>query len=173
MKKEFKTEIIETKQPIKLYSIIFGILYLLANFYLFLYNKENQNIYLKYLSLIILLFGAYYIFGESFKKPKVVGVFKISEKYISINLDRIENKIGINEIESIFLKYMGYGSLTTHSIYGNKNYLKILKKNGENYNFEILLRDKKMKNEFKNVLNNIEINEKFNFTKINNSKTEF
>ena len=47
MKNEFKTEIVETKQPIKIYSIIFGILYLLANFYLFLYDKENQNIYLK------------------------------------------------------------------------------------------------------------------------------
>lgn len=173
MKKEFKTEIVKTKQPIKLYSIIFGILYLLANFYLFLHDKENQNIYLKYLSLIILLFGAFFILGQSFKKPKVVGIFNLSEKYISINLDGIENKIEINEIESIFLKYMGYGSWTTHSIYGNKNYLKIVNKNGENYNFEILLRDKKMKNEFKNVLNNIEINEKFNFTKINNSRTEF
>jgi hypothetical protein len=173
MKTEFKTEIVKTKQPIKVYSIIFGILYLLANFYIFLFDKENHSIYLKYLSMIILLFGAYFMFGESFKKPKIVGIFKIDEKHISIYLNGTENKIELNEIESIFLKYMGYGSWTGHSIYGNKNYLKIINKNGNEYNFEILLRDKKMKKDFKSVLNNIEINEKFNFTKMNNSRIEF
>jgi hypothetical protein len=170
MKSEFKTEIVETKQSIKAYSIIFGILYLLAHFYFFLFDKENNNIYLKYLSFIILLFGAYFIFGESFKKPKVVGIFKIYEKHILIYLNETETKIELNEIESIFLKYMGHGSWIGHSIYGNKNYLKIINKNRDKYNFEILLRDKKMKNEFKSVLNNIEFNEKFNFTKKNNSR---
>lgn len=173
MKTEFKTEIVETKQPIKLYSIIFGILYLLANFYIFLFDKENHNIYLKYLSLIIILFGAYFILGESFKKPKVVGIFKIYEKHISIYLNETENKIELNEIESIFFKYTGYGSWMSHSVYGNKNYLKIISKNGVNYNFEILLRDKKMKNEFKSIMNNIKINERFNITKMNNSRIEF
>lgn len=173
MKTEFKTEIVETKQPIKSYTIIFGILYLLANFYIFLFDKENQNIYLKYISLIIILFGAYFIFGESFKRPKVVGIFKINEKHILLYLNGTENKIELNEIESIFLKFMGYGSWTSHSIYGNKNYLKIINKNGDKYNFEILLKNKKMKNEFKSVLNTLEINEKFNFTKMNNSRIEF
>ncbi|EAR12562.1 hypothetical protein PI23P_08050 [Polaribacter irgensii 23-P] len=173
MKTEFKTEIVETKQPIKVYSIIFGILYLSANFYIFLFDKENHNIYLKYLSIIILLFGAYFIFGESLKKPKVVGVYEIHEKHISIYSNGTENKIELNEIKSIFLKYMGYGSWLGHSIYGNKNFLKIINKNGNEYNFEILLRDKKMKNDFKSVLKNIGINEKFDFTKMNNSSIEF
>ncbi|WP_445749560.1 hypothetical protein [Polaribacter sp.] len=173
MSQEFKTEIVKTKEYKKSYSIIFGVLYLIANFYLFLLEKENQNIYLKFLSLIIILLGAYFLFGMSFIKPKVIGIFKLSEKHITIEINGVEKNIKLNELESIFLKYMDYGSWKTHSIYGNKNYLKITTKNGEKYNFEILLRNKEMKTEFKSALNNFELNEKFEFVKINNSRTEF
>lgn len=173
MTQEFQTKIVKTKEYNKSYSIVFGIFYLIANFYIFLLDKENQNIYLKYISLLIILLGAYFIFGQSFIKPKVIGVFKLSEKLITIELNGVLKNIKLNELENIFLKYMDYGSWKTHSIYGNKNYLKVTNKNGEEYNFEILLRNKKMKNEFKSALNNFKMNEKFEFVKINNSRTEF
>jgi hypothetical protein len=173
MTQEFKTEIVKTKEHKKSYSIIFGILYLIANFYLFALDKENQNIYVKYISLIIVIFSAYSLFGMSFIKPKVIGILKLSEKLITVGLNGIEKDIKLNELESIFLKYMDYGSWETHSIYGNKNYLKITNKNGEEYNFEILLRNKKMKTDFKSALSNFELNEKFDFIQINNSRTEF
>jgi len=170
---EFETEIVKTKEYNKYYSIIFGILYISANFYIFLTDKENHNIYLKYTALVILLFGIYFLFGQSILKPKVIGLFKISEKFITIKLNGIEKKITLNELENIFLKYMGYGNWKTNSIYGNKNYLKIININGEEFNFEILLRNEKKKNEFKSVLKNFEMNEKFDFIKINNTRTEF
>ncbi len=173
MTHEFKTEIVKTKEYNKAYSIVFGILYLTAAFYIFLLDKENQNIYLKYIGLIILLFGAYFLFAQSFIKPKVIGVLRIFEDFMKIELNGVEKNIKLNELENIFLKYTDYGSWTTHSIYGNKNYLKITNKNGEKYNFEILIRNKKMKNDFKSLLKNTGLIEKFDFIKISNSRTEF
>ncbi len=170
---EFKTEIVKTKIYNKAFSIVFGILYLIATFYIFFVNKENQNIYLKYIALIIYLFGAYFLFAQSFIKPKIIGIFRMSENIIKFELNGVEKTIQLKELDNIFLKYTDYGSWTTHSIYGNKNYLKITNKNGEKYNFEILIRNKKMKNDFKSLLKNSGLIEKFDFIKISNSRTEF
>ena len=173
MTNEFKTEIVKTKEFKKAYSIVFGILYLTATFYIFLLDKENQNIYLKYIALLIYLFGAYFLFAQSFIKPKKIGVFSMYEDFIKFELNGVEKTIQLKELDNIFLKYTDYGSWTTHSIYGNKNYLKIINKNGEKYDFEILIRNKKMKDDFKAFINNTGIYEKFDFIKISNSRTEF
>ena len=173
MTHKFKTEIVKTKEYNKAYSIVFGILYLTATFYIFLLDKENQNIYLKYISLIIYLFGAYFLFAQSFIKPKIIGAFSMYEDFIKFELNGVEKTIQLKELDNIFLKYTDYGSWTTHSIYGNKNYLKITNINGEKYDFEILIRNKKMKDGFKAILNNTGIYEKFDFVKISNSRTEF
>ena len=170
---EFRTEIVKTKTYNKTYTIIFGILYLTATFYIFLIEKENRNLYLTNIGLIIYLLGAYFIFGLSFIKPKVIGIFKISEKLITIELNGIEKKIKLNELENIFLKHMDYGSWTTHSIFGNKNYLRITERTGDKYEFEILIRNKNSKNDLKRILNSPEFYEKFDFTKVGNSRTEF
>ena len=95
------------------------------------------------------------------------------EDFIKFELNGVEKTIQLKELDNIFLKYTDYGSWTTHSIYGNKNYLKITNINGEKYDFEILIRNKKMKDGFKAILNNTGIYEKFDFVKISNSRTEF
>ena len=74
MTTEFNTEIVKTKEFNKIIMIIYGILYLIATFYIFLYDKENQNIYLKYLAFAIYISCIYFFFGQSFLKPKKIGV---------------------------------------------------------------------------------------------------
>ncbi|MFD1292395.1 hypothetical protein ACFQ5N_00990 [Lutibacter holmesii] len=173
MTTEFKTEIVKTKEFNKIFMIVFGILYLISTFYVFLYDKENQNIYLKYLALSIYISGIYFLFGQSFIKPKKIGYLKITTDRIEFNKNGVNKIITLNELESIYLKYMDYGSWTSHSIFGNKNYLKITEKSGNNYYFEILLRNKNSKNDLKKILNSSEYNEKFDFIKIGTSRTEF
>ena len=50
MTTEYKTEIVKTKEFNKIFMIVFGILYLISTFYIFLYDKENLNVYFKYLA---------------------------------------------------------------------------------------------------------------------------
>jgi hypothetical protein len=123
--------------------------------------------------LIILLFGAYFLFGQSFIKPKKIGNLKISTDGIEFNENGENKSIVLNELENIYLKYMDYGSWTTHSIFGNKNYLKITEKSGMKYEFEILIRNRDSKNSLRTVLNSPEYYEKFDFIKGGNSRTEF
>jgi len=173
MTTEFKTEIVKTKEFNKIFMIVFTILYAISGFYIFMYDKETQNIYLKYLGLAIYLSGIYFLFGQSFIKPKKLGELKISTDRIEFKVGDNNKSIPLNELENIYLKYMDYGSWSTHSIFGNKNYLKITEKSGNKYDFEILIRNKKSKNDLKTILNSSEFYEKFDFMKAGNSRTEF
>jgi len=173
MNTKFETEIVKTKEFNKIFMIVFGVLYLISTFYVFLYEKENQNIYLKYLALAIYTSGIYFLFGQSFIKPKKIGKLKISTERIEFNKNEENKSIALNELDNIYLKYMDYGSWTTHSIFGNKNYLKITEKSGKKHDFEILIRNRNSKNELKRILNSPEYYEKFDFMKGGNSRTEF
>ncbi|PJB13637.1 MAG: hypothetical protein CO119_00150 [Flavobacteriales bacterium CG_4_9_14_3_um_filter_40_17] len=173
MNTKFETEIVKTKEFNKIFMIVFGVLYLISTFYVFLYEKENQNIYLKYLALAIYTSGIYFLFGQSFIKPKKTGKLKISTERIEFNKNEENKSIALNELDNIYLKYMDYGSWTTHSIFGNKNYLKITEKSGKKHDFEILIRNRNSKNELKRILNSPEYYEKFDFMKGGNSRTEF
>lgn len=173
MTTEFETEIVRTKEFNRIFVIVFAILCLISTFYIFLHDKDNQNIYLKYLALIILLFGVYFLFGQSFIKPKQIGKLKISTERIAFERSDENKNIPLSELENVYLKYMDYGSWTTHSIFGNKNYLSITEKSGKKYNFEILIRNKNSKNDLKKILNSPEFYEKFDFMTNGNSRTEF
>lgn len=173
MKTEFETEIVKTKEFNKVFMIVFGILFFISTFYIFLYEKESQNTYLKYFAFGIYTFGIYWLFGQSFIKPKKIGNLKISTDGIEFTLNNQKRLITLNEFENIYLKYMDYGSWSTHSIYGNKNYIKITEKSGKQYDFEILLRNKNTKNNLKRILNEQEFYEKFGYVKNGNSRTVF
>ena len=173
MTTEFETEIVKTNEFNKVVMIVFGVLYLFSTFYVFLYDKGNQNIYLKYLALAIYASGIYFLFGQSFIKPKKIGKLKISTDGIEFDNNNENKSIALNKLENIYLKYMDYGSWTTHSIFGNKNYLRITEKSGKEYDFEILIRNRNAKNELKRILNSPEFYEKFDFMKGGNSRTEF
>lgn len=110
MTKQFSTEIVKTKEFNRIFMIVFGILYL------------------KYLALAIYTSGLYFLFGQSFIKPRKIGNLKISTDRIEFNENGENKSITLNELENIYLKYMVYGNWTTHSIFGNKNYLKITEK---------------------------------------------
>ena len=173
MTKEFETEIVKTKEFNKIFMIVFLILYAISGFYIFMYDKESQNIYLKYSALAIYLSGIYFLFGQSFIKPKKIGKLKISTTRIEFQENDENKDIPLNEIENVYLKYMDYGSWTTHSIFGNKNYLRITEKSRKKYDFEILIRNRSSKNELKRILNSPDFYEKFDFMKDGNSRTEF
>ena len=173
MTKEFNTEIVKTKEFNKIVMIVFGILYLVSTFYIFLYDRENQNIYFKYLALAIYISGIYFLFGHSFIKPKKIGTLKISIEKIEFENNGLNKSMSLTELENIYLKYTDYGSWTTHSIFGNKNYLGITEKSGVKYNFEILIKNRTSKNNLKEILNSPEFYKKFDFTKVCNSRTEF
>lgn len=173
MTTEFNTDIIKTKEFNKIIMIIYGILYLVATLYLFLYDRENQNIYFKYLALTIYISGIYFLFGQSFIKPKKIGILKITTEKLEFEKNGLKRSIVLTELENIYLRYMDYGSWTTHSIFGNKNYLKITEKSGEEFDFEILIRNRSAKDDLKKVLNSREFSGKFDFIKVTNSRTEF
>ncbi|MDO6744197.1 hypothetical protein Q4553_06395 [Tenacibaculum soleae] len=173
MTTEFETEIVKTKEFNKIFMIVFLILYAISGFYIFMYEKESQNLYLKYLALAIYLSGIYFLFGQSFLKPKKIGKLKISTERIEFNLNHKNKNISLNELENVYLKYMDYGSWKTHSIFGNKNFLRITEKSEKKYDFEILIKNKDSKNDLKRILNNPEFYGKFDFMKDGNSRTEF
>jgi len=173
MTTEYKTEIVKTKEFNKIFMVVFGILYLISTFYIFLYDKENLNVYFKYVALAIYTSGIYFLFGQSFIKPKKIGNIKISTEKIEFDINGLNKSIPPNELEYVYLKYMDYGSWTTHSVFGNKNYLKLAEKSGKQYDFEILIRNRSSKNDLKRILNSEEYYEKFDFMKIGDSKTEF
>ena len=173
MTTEYKTEIVKTKEFNKIFMVVFGILYLISTFYIFLYDKENLNVYFKYVALAIYTSGIYFLFGQSFIKPKKIGNIKISTEKIEFDINGLNKSIPLNELEYVYLKYMDYGSWTTHSVFGNKNYLKLAEKSGKQYDFEILIRNRSSKNDLKRILNSEEYYEKFDFMKIGDSRTEF
>lgn len=173
MTTEYKTEIVKTKELNKIFRIVFGILYLISTFYIFLYDNENLNVYLKYLALAIFISGIYFLCGQYFIKPKKIGNIKISTEKIEFDINGLNKSIPLNELENVSLKYMDYGSWTTHSVFGNKNYLKLTEKSGEQSDFEILIKNRNSKNDLKRILNSEEYHEKFDFMKGRNSRTEF
>lgn len=173
MSTEFNTEIVKTKEFSKTLRIIFVILYLIAIFYIYFYDNESQNIYFKYLAVAIFISGIYFLFAQSFIKPKKTGTIKISAENIEFNANGITETTALNELENIFLKYMDYGGWTTHSIFGNKNHITITEKSGKKYDFEILIRNRNSKNDLKRILNSPEFYEKYDVIKTGNSRTHF
>lgn len=171
--KTFKTEIIQTKVYSKTLTVIVVVLFIIVNLYIFLIEKENPNVYLKSISSIIYLLGLFFIFGQSFIKPKTMGIFETDDTSINLRLNETQYRISIYELDSIILKYSGYGNWWTHSIYGNKNYIEIAGKNEQKYSLEILLKNRSAKNEFKAFLNNEALHEKFQCIKTKNSTCEF
>jgi len=172
MTAEFKTEIVKTKEFNKVFRVVYGILYIISTFYIFLYDKENQTIYFKYLALVIYTSGIYFLFGHSLVKPRKIGNINISTEKIEFNENDVYKSIPLHELENIYLKYTGYGSWK-YSIFGNKNYITLTEKSGNKYDFEILIRNLVSKNILKVILNSSEFYEKFDLKKMNNSRTEF
>lgn len=53
MTTNFNTEIVKTKEFNKILKGVFGILYNISTFYLFIYDNENLNPYFKYLAIAV------------------------------------------------------------------------------------------------------------------------
>lgn len=106
----FKTEIVNTKEINKTFMIVFGILYMISTLYIFLYDIEYQNVYIRYLALGTYASGIYFLFGRSFIKPKIIGHLKISIETVHIQNNGLNKSIALADLENIYLKYLDYGS---------------------------------------------------------------
>ncbi|WP_299390671.1 hypothetical protein [uncultured Gelidibacter sp.] len=158
---KFSTEIVKTKTYNKTFIIVFSIFYVMAGLYSFLLISDYPNVILKYASAAILVVGIYYMFGQSFLKPKSVGTFEIFNDAIHLKFDKTHETIPFNQLEEIILKYTGYGSWCNHSIYGNKNFLQITDKMDHTHQIEILLKNRSAKNILKSIMTAERLSEKF------------
>lgn len=173
MTTKFETEIVKTKKFNKIFTIVYGILYLIAIYYIFLLDKEHQNSYLKYTAFAIFIVSIYVMTEKSLIKPKKIGKLTISTDSIEFNVNDKHTAIPITELKNIYLRYLDYGSWQTHSFFGNKNYCRIIDQSGKNYDFEILIRNKESKNNLKYILHCTEFDEKFVLSQSGKSKTVF
>ncbi|WP_146889630.1 hypothetical protein [Gelidibacter salicanalis] len=145
----------------------------MAGFYSFFLIGHYLNLILKYASIVILLYGVYYLIAQSFLKPKSIGILEIANDAIHVKLGDITKIIPVNQLEAIVLKYSSFGSWSAHSIYGNKNFLQIIDKDDHTYDLEILLKNRSSKNIFKRLMNVDELSEKFHWSKMKQSNSEF
>ncbi len=169
----FITDIVKTKTYNKTFRTVFSICYVLAGLYSFFLIKHYPNLILKYASIVILLYGVYYLIAQSFLKPKSIGILEIDNNAIHLKLGEINKVIPFDQLEAIVLKYSGYGSWSAHSIYGDKNFLQIKDKDDHTHDLEILLKNRSSKNIFKRIMNVDELSEKFRWSKMKQSNSEF
>ena len=66
---------------------------MIASFYIFLYDKESQSIYINYLAIAINLSGVYFLFGQSFIKPKSIGILKITDEKVEFDKNGLNKSI--------------------------------------------------------------------------------
>ena len=104
-------------------------------------------------------------------KPKKTVKLKISPERIELHLNGEQNTVDLKDLKHLYLNYMDYGSWSTHSIYGNKNYIRITEISGKQYDFDILIRHRHAKYAFKRVLETPQFYGKFDFIKTKNSRT--
>lgn len=169
----FSTDIVKTKTYNKTFRTVFSSCYVLAGWYSFFLNKHYPNLILKYASIVILLYGVYYVIAQSFLKPKSIGILEIDNNAIHLKLGEINKVIPFDQLEAIVLKYSGYGSWNAHSICGNKNFLQIKDKDDHTHDLEILLKNRSSKNIFKRIMNVDELSEKFRWSKMKQSNSKF
>jgi hypothetical protein len=171
--KRFKTDIIKSKTIDKKIRLITIIFYLPAIFYLFLYDSDDKNIYLKLIALIAFILGSIVSVAEGFMKGKNIGKLEIDTDSFKVNMNSEKTVINFNNIQMILLKFSGYGNWKSPYLFGTKNYFEIITENGEQIKFEFRIKNKISKDLLKDALTNDFIKNKFRFEKINGTYARY
>lgn len=147
----FRTDIVKSRELKKRYRFLGGAAILVGAYLLFIYNREwDPTIHI--LLGILYLGGMSLGFGLPFIRPKKIGKLILDRESIEIYKEGAIWSFSWSAINNVVLQYSGYGSWWSHSIYGNKNYLLITTEDGEKFDLEILVRNKKYKEELKELL---------------------
>lgn len=160
----FETRIVKTWEPSWKVRILLVVLLLGSGAILFVWKPENS--WLINISYVIYIITMFFALGQSFLKPKNLGVLRITRDEINIEKQNELKTYKISELQDLGFDYVGYASFWKHTIYGNKNHLYFTDRSGEKIDLEIILSNKEMKEEFKSFLQELSEN---NFLKVQKS----
>ena len=160
----FKTEIVQTKiiKPWLISLLIIPMLIYLP--VMFIFDKTPTTRLLGVVaSFSQALFFILY-FRENVIKPKVIGEFNLSDTNLSFTINGETTDIPIQDLSELNLSYIGYGGWARTTRHGNKNYISLVTNSGKSYKFEILIKNKEAKDDFKAILSSPNYDEKFDWT---------
>lgn len=147
----FKTDIVKTRELKKRYRILGGAAILAVAYFLFI-DKRDWDPGIHILLGIIYLAGMSLGFGLPFIKPAKKGKLILDREGIEIFKDGAISSFEWEEIEHVRLQFSGYGSWWSHTIYGNRNYLLLTTEEAERFDLEILIKNRKHKEDLKELL---------------------
>lgn len=160
----FKTEIVQSK-IIK--SRLVGLLLLPMLIYIPIFFIFDKNPTTKFLGVIASFCQALFFilyFRENFIKPKTIGEFNLSDTNLSFTINGKSTEIPIEDLSEFNHSYIGYGGWARTTRHGNKNYISLVTNSGKSYKFEILIKNKEAKDDFKAILSSPNYDEKFDWT---------
>lgn len=162
--KSFETRIIKTWKPSLLLKVVIISLLILAVLILFLF--QFQSPWLKTIGWVAYTVGVIGGVSRSFIKPKTLGELKISTESINIVLDGVEKNYSISYLKEFGLNYSGYAGFWKQYFHGNKNYIYFTTNAGEKLDYEIALENKQMKEDLKNLLEQLKSNKNIKIEKL-------
>jgi len=152
----FETKIVKTWDPSWKVRILVAILLLGSGVIAYVWKPENP--WLLNSAHAVYVICMFIALGQSFLKPKKLGVLKITRDEIIIEKGNELKTYKITELQDLGFDYVGYASFWKHTIYGNKNHLYFTHRSGEKRDLEITLSNKEMKEEFKSFLKDLSEN---------------
>lgn len=147
----FKTDIVQTRELKKRYRLLGGAAILVGAYFLFI-DKRDWDPEIHILLGIIYLAGMSLGFGLPFIKPAKKGKLILDGEGMEIYKDGEISSFDWSSIDHVRLQFTGYGSWWSHSIYGNKNYLLVTIEGAEKFDLEILIKNRKHKEDLKELL---------------------
>jgi len=150
----FETRIVRTWQPSKWLRTLVTILLIASAISVFVWQPDIQ--WLMILSYIV--YGITFLFALSFSfiKPKYLGNIFISDEEIEVDLSDEKLRFLISDIKQLGLNYQGYGSFWKYTLQENKDHLDFMLQSGEQFDYEIMLQNKEMKEDLKLYLKRIQ-----------------
>ncbi|MCB7482542.1 hypothetical protein [Christiangramia sediminis] len=150
----FETRIVRTWEPSIWLRVILTVLLLASAGVVYVWKPDVS--WLMNISYGVYMISLFLALSQSFFKPKYLGNLSVSEERIRVDLHGEQKEFPISELEQLGFNYRGYSSFWKHSIYGNKNHFYFMVSSGEKFDYEIVLQNKEVKEEFKLLLKRIQ-----------------
>ena len=160
----FKTEIVQSKIIKPWLASLFIIPLLIYLPVMFVSDKTPT---IRLLGVVAFSCQALFLFlihRENFIKPKAIGEFNLSDTNLSFTINGKSTEIPIEDLSEFNHSYIGYGGWARTTRHGNKNYISLVTNSGKSYKFEILIKNKEAKDDFKAILSSPNYDEKFDWT---------
>ena len=162
----FETNIVKTWKPSVLLRAFAIILLIGGATILYVFDVEDG--WFKTSAGIAYFLGMSAALSLTYIKPKNLGGVEIDKSEIRITLKNSKKVLPLSEIKEIGFNYRGYASFWKYTYYGNKNYIYFTTISGEKFNYEIILQNKQKKEEFKNFLDDLDVDSSIRIQKFGN-----